>query len=157
MTGATAAEHVAYTGASAAFEAMLRERHFGHRGVAYAGRSFRVYPSMSVGDAVRFYGAINPEWQLERLEADLALVSLGENFEVRRLKRAYQRSLVLAFAAATSPELLVVEGAEEFDDERTEALLARVLGRVPRSYATYAAGVTHPSEPAGRAVAAVLP
>jgi ABC-type transport system involved in cytochrome c biogenesis ATPase subunit len=145
---------IALTGADDAFHARLRGR-FGlspsgaaeapHASLAYCGREFRVYPSMSVGEASRFFGALNDRWNAASLRDDLARTGLGDAFEVRRMKRAYQRALVLAMAMATEPDVLVVESAEEFDEPGAAALLERSIARVSRALVTYAGEATPPS------------
>ncbi len=139
----------AVVGADDAFHARLRAR-FGlspspqaleaPRGLAYCGREFRIYPTMSIADAIRFYGAIHERWNAEQLTDDLLASNLRPEFEVRRMKRAYQRALVLALATAAEPAALVVEHAEEFDEPPTALLLERVVRRTPYALATYAEG-----------------
>ncbi len=114
------------------------------RGLGYCGREFRAYPSMRIADAVRFYAALHARWNGARLREHLALAGLEERFEIGRMKRAFQRTLVLVLALAPEPDLLVVENAEEFDEERPHALLQRAVDVVPRVVVTYAAGVTLP-------------
>ena len=53
------------------------------------------------------------------------------------MKRAYQRALVLALAAAAEPTLLVIENAEEFDEPATLRLLERAVRRTHYALATY--------------------
>jgi hypothetical protein len=117
--------------------------------LAYCGAEYRVYPSMRIADAVRFFAALHARWNAEQLAADFETAGLAGSFEVRRMKRAYQRALVLAFAAAAEPELLVVESAEEFDEPRVEALLARAVARAPAALVTFAGE----ARPAGDALA----
>ncbi|GAC1627151.1 MAG: hypothetical protein NVS4B5_18640 [Vulcanimicrobiaceae bacterium] len=112
------------------------------RGLAYCGREYRVYPSMRVADAARFYAALHERWDAARLHDVLALAGLDERFEIRRMKRAYQRALVVAFAIASVPEMLVVENVEEFDEAPSFASLQRAVDLVPRSIVTYGADVT---------------
>jgi hypothetical protein len=112
-------------------------------GLAYCGREFRAYPSMRIADAIRFYATLHARWNDARLRESLALAGLDERFEIGRMKRAFQRALVLAFALASEPVVLVVENAEEFDEERAHALLARAVGLVPRAIVTYGVNVTH--------------
>ena len=113
--------------------------------VAYCGREFRVYPSMRVGEAVRFYAALHDRWNAATLRDDLERTNLGEDVEVRRMKRAYQRALVLALALATEPELLVVESANEFDEPAAAELLDASVRRVPRALVTYEGAAVPPS------------
>jgi hypothetical protein len=89
---------------------------------------------------VRFYAAIHERWNVGRLEADLAVANLRPEFEVRRMKRAYQRALVVALATAAEPASLVIENAEEFDEAPTALLLERVLRRTPYALVTYGEG-----------------
>lgn len=105
--------------------------------VAYCGREFRVYRSMRIADAARFYAALHARWDGTQLDDDLALCGLRPGFEVRRMKRAFQRALVLALACAARPATLVVEYGDEFDEPPTRALLQRALGRVSRAIVTY--------------------
>jgi ABC-type multidrug transport system ATPase subunit len=107
------------------------------RGLAYCGREFRIYPSMRIGEALRFYAALHERWDAARLEADLEAANLRPEFEVRRMKRAYQRALVLALATAAEPTMLVIENAEEFDEPATLRLLDRAVRRTPYALATY--------------------
>jgi hypothetical protein len=111
--------------------------------LAYCGREFRVYPAMRIADAVRFYAALHAHWEAETLAADLALAGLDERFEIKRMKRTYQRALVLAIAMAARPSQLVLEAAEEFDDERASALLRSAIARVPRAIVTYGGSLAH--------------
>ncbi len=113
-------------------------------GVAYCGREFRAYPGMRVGDAVRFYATLHERWNAARLHEALRLAGLDERFEIGRMKRAYQRALVLAFALASDPSVLVVENAEEFDEPNSRALLERAIELVPRAIVTYGVNVTAP-------------
>jgi hypothetical protein len=92
---------------------------------------------MRIADAVRFYSAIHARWDAARLKADFDACGLRESFEVRRMKRAYQRALVLALACAALPEMLVVENAEEFDEAPAAALLAAAIARGPSALATF--------------------
>ena len=139
----------AIVGADDAFHARLRtcfglapssQELVAPRGLAYCGREFRIYPSMRIAEAVRFYSAINERWNAEQLAADLAAANLRPEFEVRRMKRAYQRALVVALATATEPHSLVVENAEEFDEPAAALWLERALRRTPFALATYAEG-----------------
>ena len=113
-------------------------------GLAYCGREFRAYPSMRIAEAIRFYATLHVRWNDARVRAYLALAGLDERFEIRRMKRAYQRAIVLAFALASEPVVLVVENTEEFDEERCRALLERAVDFVPRAIVTYGVNVTHP-------------
>ncbi len=141
--------HFAIVGADPAFHTRLRAC-FGlapsssdpvaPRGLAYCGQEFRIYPSMRIAEAVRFYAAIHERWDAERLAADLAVANMRPEFEVRRMKRAYQRALVVALATAAEPVSLVVENAEEFDEAPTLLLLQRVLRRTPFALVTYGEG-----------------
>jgi len=114
-------------------------------GLAYCGRDFRVYPSMRIGDAIRFYSALNQPWNAETLASDLRAAGLEERFEVKRMKTAYQRALVLAFALAAEPLTLVVEAGQEFDAPPALALLERAVARVPRALVTYPADALPPA------------
>jgi hypothetical protein len=106
-------------------------------GLAYCGREFRVYPRMRVTDAIRFYAALHERWDGATLRADLDAAGVLERFEVRRMKRAFQRALVLAFASASQPDLLVVENAEDFDEPATATLLDRCTRRAVQAILTY--------------------
>ncbi len=140
-----AGSRVALTGADAAFHARLRaafglapaSRALDPRGLAYCGAEYRVYPSMRIADAVRFYSAVHERWDGDQLAADFALAGLDGSFEVRRMKRAYQRTLVLALAAASLPSTLVVENAEQFDEPRARALLVHAIERAPAAFVTF--------------------
>ncbi len=140
-----AGSRVALTGADAAFHARLRaafglapaSRALDPRGLAYCGAEYRVYPFMRIADAVRFFSAVHERWDSEQLAADFALAGLAGTFEVRRMKRAYQRTLVLALSAASLPTTLVVENAEQFDEPPARALLARAIERAPAALATF--------------------
>jgi hypothetical protein len=105
--------------------------------LAYCGAEYRVYPSMRIADAVRFFSAMHDRWDADALAGDFALAGIAGHFEVRRMKRAYQRALVLAFGAAALPDVLVVENAEEFDEPRTAALLDAIVARVPAAIVTF--------------------
>jgi hypothetical protein len=143
---ALVAQRRALTSADKAFHLTLRTR-FGlvpsqtvagvRPGFAYCGREFRVYPSMRIGDAIRFYSALNERWNAETLTGDLRAAGLEERFEIKRMKTAYQRVLVLAFALAAEPRVLVVEAGEEFDEPPALAFLERAVARVPRALVTY--------------------
>ncbi|GAC1307052.1 MAG: hypothetical protein NVSMB19_19610 [Vulcanimicrobiaceae bacterium] len=122
-------------------------------GLGYCGREFRAYPSMRVADAARFYGALHARWDPARLRDDLATAGLDGRFDIGRMKRAYQRTIVLAFAMAARPQLLVVEHAEEFDEPGALALLEVSVARADRAIVTYA-GKPHV---ALGAIAATLP
>ena len=139
----------AIVGADEAFHARLRtcfglapssQDTVAPRELAYCGQEFRIYPSMRIAEAVRFYAAIHERWNAERLAADLAAANLRPDFEVRRMKRAYQRALVLALATAAEPASLVVENAEEFDEAPTALLLQNVVRRTPYALVTYGEG-----------------
>ncbi|GAC1308280.1 MAG: hypothetical protein NVSMB21_13390 [Vulcanimicrobiaceae bacterium] len=106
-------------------------------GLGYCGREFRAYPAMTIGDASRLYGALNAGWDAPRLHADLALAGMHDRFEIKRMKRGFQRAIVLAYAMAARPELLVVENAEEFDEPGAFALLEVSVTRVDRAIVTY--------------------
>jgi len=151
MNAADAAVRVAISEASEAFCARLRRRYGLAPGVlplpvglGYCGREYRVYPSMRIVDAMRFYAALHVRWNDARLRDALARAGLDERFEIRRMKRAYQRALVLAFALAAEPALLVVENAEEFDETGSRALLQYAVDLVPSVIVTYGVNVTHP-------------
>ncbi len=146
---ARSAGHIAVVGADAAFHARLRV-HYGlspssqaleaQSGLAYCGCEFRIYPSMRIGEAHRFYAALHERWDAERLSADLGSANLRPDFEVRRMKRAYQRALVVAFASAADPDILVIENAEEFDEPGAARLLERAVRRMPFALVTYGPG-----------------
>ncbi len=157
MSNVTVGSRIAVVDADEAFHVRLRAR-FGlapsvraldpPRGLAYCGSEFRIYPFMRIADAVRFFSAIHDRWDAERLEADFELSRLDGSFEIRRMKRAYQRALVLALAAAAAPTTLVVERGEEFDDGPPSALLARAVERAPAALVTFG-GETWPVPGAG--------
>ncbi len=139
----------AIVGADDAFHARLRtcfglapssQELVAPRGLAYCGREYRIYPSMRIAEAVRFYSAIHERWSAEQLNADLAVANLRPEYEVRRMKRAYQRALVVALATAAEPDSLVIEHAEEFDEAPTALLLERALRRTPYALVTYGEG-----------------
>ncbi len=153
-----AGERIAIVGADAPFHARLRTS-LGlapapptqasavaepPRRLAYCGTEYRVYPSMRIEEAIRFYSAMHRSWDGEQLAADLDVAGLRGAFEVRRMKRAFQRALVLALGAASLPELLVVESVEEFDEPGAAALFARAIGRAPAVLVTYG-GEARPS------------
>ncbi len=144
-----AGSRVALTGADAPFHARLRAA-FGlapasttldPRGLAYCGAEYRVYPFMRIADAVRFFSAVHERWDADQLAADFALAGLDGSFEVRRMKRAYQRTLVLALSAASLPSILVVENAEQIDEPPARALLARAVERAPAVLVTFESDV----------------
>lgn len=108
-----------------------------HDGVGYVGRDFRVYEYMQVGFARRFYATLHERWDADGLATALQIAGLDDHFDVRRMKRAYKRALVLAFALAATPRMLVVEGAEEFDEAGARALLAHAIETVPAVVVTY--------------------
>jgi hypothetical protein len=150
---ALVARRLAVVGAGDAFHRALRARcglapsHAApgvRPGLAYCGREFRVYSSMRIFDAIRFYSALNQTWNAETLAGDLRAAGLDERFEVKRMKSAYQRALVLAFALAAEPHALVVEYGQEFDQPPALALLERAVARVPRTLVTYAAASEPP-------------
>jgi hypothetical protein len=140
-----AGSRVALTGADAAFHARLRaafglapaSRELDPRGLAYCGAEYRVYPFMRIADAVRFFSAVHERWDADRLASDFALAGLDGAFEVRRMKRAYQRTLVLALSVASLPTTLVVENAEQFDEPPARALLMRAIERAPAALVTF--------------------
>jgi hypothetical protein len=141
---------IAVTGAGSDLYALVREacgvsargESAGGR-VGYVGRDFRTYGFMRVAQAVDFYAALNAgRWDDERIAADLAVAGLRATFEIRRMKRAYARALVLALTAATSPEMLVVEAAEEFDEAPAFALLERCVARSARAVVAFGASPT---------------
>ena len=147
MNAATSlASHVAIVETTPAFHARLRalcglgpaQPSAGKPiGLAYCGREFRAYPAMTIAAASRLYGALNTRWDAERLQTDLTLAGLHDRFEIKRMKRGYQRAIVLAFAMAARPELLVVENAEEFDEPGAFALLEASVTRASRAIVTY--------------------
>ena len=108
-------------------------------GLAYIGREFRVYSYMKIGFAARFYATLHERWDTAALARALDVASLAESYDVGRMKRAYQRALVLAFALAASPHVLVIENAEEFDEPGARALLERAIADVPSVVVTYGA------------------
>ncbi len=144
---------IAIVAADPAFHQRLRAR-FGlgpaagglelPRGLAFCGADYRVYPFMRIADAVRFFSAMHDNWDPEQLAADFALAGLSGTFEVRRMKRTYQRALVLALAAAALPATLVIENLEEFDEPPAAALAARAIVRAPAALATFG-GEARPS------------
>ena len=140
-------EHVAVRDATDSVHAELRARYLdAGTDLAYCGQEFRVYRSMKIADAARFYAALNSKWDATQLEDDLSLAGLEPEFEVRRMKRAYQRALVLALACAAKPATLVVEYGDEFDEAPAAALLRRAIGRASHAIVTYREG---PGEHAG--------
>ena len=139
----------AVVGADDAFHARLRaafglapssQEHVAPRGLAYCGREFRIYPSMRIAEALRFYSAIHERWNAEQVAADLAAATMRPDFEIRRMKRAYQRALVVALATAAEPDTLVIEHGEEFDEAPAALLLERALRRSPYALVTYGEG-----------------
>ncbi len=144
-----AAERIAYTGASDAFHVALRARYGmlpggardGEQGdLAYVGREFRVYGYFRIAEAARFYAALRHRWDDATLARALAVAGLEPRFEIRRMKRAYQRALVLCFALAAKPERLVVECGDEFDETPARVLLERAVGDVRHAVVTFADG-----------------
>ena len=123
----------------------MRRTYAARRDVGYAGAEYRVYGFMRVADAVRFYGALHATWDGAQLAADLNAAGLTPQLEVRRMKTAYQRALVLALIAAARPETLVIERADQFDATAAAELLDRVVRRAPRALVTYASAATIPS------------
>ncbi len=93
---------------------------------------------MRISEAIRFYATLHDRWDAERLAADLAVATLRPDFEVRRMKRAFQRALVLALACAAEPNTLVIENGEEFNEAPALRLLERAVGRTPSALVTYA-------------------
>ena len=131
-------DRVALCDASDAVHADLRARYLDAPiDLAYCGEEFRVYRSMRIADAIRFYAALNTRWDRGQLDADLALAGLAPEFEVRRMKRAYQRALVLALSCAPGPKTLVVEYGDEFDEAPAAALLERAVARAEHAIVTY--------------------
>ncbi len=108
--------------------------------LGYVGHEFRVYPYMRVSEATRFIAAIHRSWDPVVAERYFEIAGIGSNFEIRRLKRAYQRALVLCYALAGNPARLVIENAEEFDEPGTRALLASAIASAPDVVVTYGAG-----------------
>ena len=106
-------------------------------GLGYCGREFRAYPAMTIANASRLYGALNLRWDSAQLRDDLARSGMHERFEIRRMKRGFQRAIVLAFAMAARPDLLVIENAEEFDEPGAFALLEASVARAARAIVTY--------------------
>ena len=106
-------------------------------GLAYIGREYRVYAYMKIGFAARFYATLHDRWDPLALARALEIAGLAESYDVGRMKRAYQRALVLAFALAAMPHVLVVENAEEFDEPGARALLENAVRDVPASVVTY--------------------
>jgi hypothetical protein len=100
---------------------------------------------MRIGDAIRFYSALNTSWNARTLAGDLRAAGLEERFEVKRMKTAFQRALVLVLALAAEPAALVVEAGQEFDAPPALALLERAVARVPRTLVTYGADALVPA------------
>ncbi len=144
---------IAIADADAPFHASLRAafglapaaRALEPHGLAYCGAEYRVYPFMRIADAVRFFSAVHERWDAAQLAGDFALAGLNGSFEVRRMKRAYQRTLVLALSAASLPAMLVVERADEFDEPPARALLERAIRRAPAALVTFEAAA--PDDP----------
>jgi len=108
-------------------------------GVAgYVGREFRAYPSMRIADAGRFYAALRPCWNAGRFAELTTTAGLHGGFAIGRMKRAFQRVLVLAIAAASEPERIAVEGGEEFDEPGALAALALTLSSQAAVIVTFA-------------------
>ena len=140
-------ERVAIVGADDAFHTALRARYGMRPGgsarapdsdLAYLGHDFRAYDYFSIAEASRFYAALERRWDAGVLARYLAIAGLEPRFEIKRMKRAYQRALVLCFALASSPERLVVELGEEFDEPPTRALLERATESVSHALVTFA-------------------
>ena len=93
-----------------------------HGRTAYAGRDVRPYPYMSVGAAERFQAAISKPWDERRFLAVCGAAGLQRTHAVRRLKRSFARALVVALLVATTPNVLVIEGAEELDEAAAGAV-----------------------------------
>jgi hypothetical protein len=105
------------------------------RRLGYCGREFRTYGRLRVGEAAAFYGGV---CELDRalLDRYLRQAGLDDGLIIRRMKRGYHRALVLALIAASSPDLLVVEGAEDFNEAAPAALLEETIARAPRAIVT---------------------
>ena len=109
--------------------------------VARAGRDVRAYPYMSVGRAERFQAAISKPFDALRFATVRAAAGLELHHAIRRLKRSYARALVVALLVATSPDVLVIEGIEEFDEAAIGAL-DRAFELVPTVLVTCATEAT---------------
>jgi len=115
-------ERVAFVGPSAAADGAVALAALRLGRLARAGRDLRPYPYMSVGRAGRFQAAISKPWDAARFAAVCGAAGLESHHAIRRLKRSYARALVVALLVATSPDVLIIEGIEEFDEAAIGAL-----------------------------------
>ncbi len=144
-------ERVAIAGATPRLEAELRQA-CGLRGpggpalsprrLAYCGFDFRSYGWMRISGAVSFFEGIAP-LNARLLAEYLALAGLEPSHDTQRMKTSYQRALVLALQASLEPEILVVERAQQFDEDRPAAVLREAILRAGRAVVTYDDEPTH--------------
>jgi hypothetical protein len=138
---AAAGQRIAIERAGSDAEARLRAACGLHgpadpKGLGYCGRDFRVYRWMTIAQARAYYASPGA---LDRalLDESLAASHLSPGIRIGRMKRAYQRALVLALLTAADPEVLVVEGGEEFDEAPARALLLAAVARARRAVVTF--------------------
>lgn len=139
MSDSNGTRRVALVGATpATHDALRREAGLAPpHTVGYAGREYRVYSHMRVAEATRFYASLCKRWDPGALQRGFDLAGIGDNFEIRRLKRAYQRALVLCYVLAQNPRRAVIEAGDEFDEAGPCRLLEHAVASVPSALVTF--------------------
>lgn len=77
--------------------------------LGYVGEDHRLYPSMRVGDAVRFEALTRPGFRRDLVDRALQRCGLRPAHWIARLSRGQRATLSVVLAVAASPELLVCD------------------------------------------------
>lgn len=77
--------------------------------IGYVGENHRLYPTMTVADAVAFEAATRPTFRVAFVEQALQRCGLKGDQRIPRLSRGQRAQLALVLAVASDPELLVCD------------------------------------------------
>lgn len=77
--------------------------------IGYVGEDHRLYPTMTVGDAVAFEAGTRPGLRSAFVDRALARCGLQKDRRIPRLSRGMRAQLSLILAVASNPELLVCD------------------------------------------------
>ncbi len=77
--------------------------------IGYVGEDHRLYPTMTVGDAVEFEAGTRPSFRRAFADQALQRCGLPADRRIPRLSRGQRAQLSLVLAVASNPELLVCD------------------------------------------------
>ena len=103
----------------------------------FVPEALHLYPSLSVGEALRYHSAFYPTWDQRRAGEMAAAFRLDSDQRISRLSKGERGQLMILLALAQEPELLVLdEPTEGLDPVVRRDILAALLEYVSARGAT---------------------